>query len=76
MVLVFSKTFRTFTDLFKDEFDFLQLFYRDVLEGTFDECRMSAKERDEHSASFFSQGDCPDPTILGALCPADKTLVV
>jgi len=74
--LVLSKTFRTSTDLFKDQFNLLQLFYGDILEGTFDECCVSPKEGDEHSPSFFSQGYCPYPTIFAALHPADKALLV
>jgi hypothetical protein len=75
MAVVFSKTFRTLTDLFKDQLNLLQLFYRDTLEGTFAECCVSAKEWDEHLPTFFSQGLCPYPTIFTALHPADKVLL-
>ena len=76
MALLFGKTFRTFTDLLKQHFQLLQLFGRDILEGTFDDCCVSEKERDEHLASCFRQRDGSDPPILAALYPTDKPLFV
>ena len=76
MALLFGKIFRTFTDLLEHQFKPLEFFQRDILEGTFDECCVSAKERDEHLPSFFSQRHCPYPTIFAALYAADKALRV
>jgi hypothetical protein len=42
-----GKTFGAFTDLLKYSFKLLQLFWRDVLERTFDECPVAAEEREE-----------------------------
>ena len=39
----FGETFGAFTDLLKYSFKLLQLFWRDVVERTFDECRVPAK---------------------------------
>jgi len=47
MALLFSKTFGTFTDLLKHHFKLLQLFCGDILEGTFNENGVSAKEGEE-----------------------------
>src|SRR5690348_10694106 len=48
-----GKAFSAFTYLLKHPFQLLHLFWRDILEGTFNECRVSAKERDEHFPPFF-----------------------
>jgi len=76
MTLLFGKTFGTFTDLLQHPFNLLQFFRRDVLERTFDECRVPAKERDEHFPPFFSQRHRSDSPIRAALDTADESLLV
>src|SRR5580692_6189890 len=73
---LFGETFCTFTDLLKYQFKLLQFFWRDILEGTFDDCRVPAKERDKHLPAFFSQRHGSDPTISAALYATDKPLLV
>jgi hypothetical protein len=70
-----GKTFSAFTDLLKDPFQLLHLFWRDILEGTFDECCMPTKEREECLPPFFSQRHGSYPTIFAALYAADKSLL-
>ena len=76
MPLPFGKSLSAFTDLLKQPFELLHLFERDILEGTFDQCCMSTKERDEHLPSFLSQRHGPHPTILAALYAAHKALLI
>jgi len=52
MALLFSKTFGTFTDLLKHHFKLLQFFCGDILEGTFNENGVSAKEGEEQFPPF------------------------
>src|ERR1700722_7545697 len=73
---LFGKTFGTSTDLLQPAFKLLQLFWRDVLERFFDECRVPAKEREKHFLPVFSQSDGSHPTITSALDAADETFLV
>src|SRR5580698_10210023 len=72
----FGKTFGTFTDLLKYEFELLQLFRRDVLKHPFDERRVPAKERSKHLPSFFSQRHRSHPPIASLLYATDQPLLV
>ncbi len=76
MAVFFSKAFGTFTDFLKDQFKLVQLFWRDVLKRTFDECSVPAKEREEHFSPFFRQRHRSDPPILAAFYAAYKALLV
>lgn len=76
MTLLFGKTFCTFTDLLKYQFNLLQFFGRDIMEGTFDERNVPTKKRDKHLPSFFSQGHRSDPPIGAALDTGDEPLLV
>jgi hypothetical protein len=53
VTFLFGKTFRTFTDLLERQFELVHLFERHILKGSFDECRVPAKERDEHLSFLF-----------------------
>jgi hypothetical protein len=75
VTLLSGKTFGTFTDLLRHPFKLLQLFRRDVLERTFDECGVPAKERDKHFPSFISQRHCSDSPIGATLDTADDGTV-
>ena len=76
MALLIGKTFRTFTDLLKHQFQPLEFLWRDILESALDECGMPTKERDECLPPFFSERHRPNPTIFAALYAADKALLV
>lgn len=71
-----GKAFGTFTHLLQHPFQLLQLFRRDVLERTVDECPVPAKEWDEHFSSLLRQSYRSHPAIASALYAADKPFPV
>jgi hypothetical protein len=71
-----GKMVGSFSDLLKQHFKLLSLFRREISKRTFYERCMSAKERDEHSPSSFSQRHGPYATIFAALYAADEPLSI